>query len=373
MLHCVTSLLVGLVLFGAVDAKHKGRVMVYKFPSGDCNGDPYGKASSLKEDKCASFQAGSFRLAAYPKKEYNKWVNCVGTGECACSVDLHTSPGCTDAPVQNITMPWGWNQCIPAEPSTQTYVKFSCQQVNSAENIASGPIVQIPLTSCTFDVGGTVSSFISTTTVTSISIDLEPTKVAVSLPFPIPTVATLKKEHNPINVWLQHPFAGGAVCFYCWTKHRNRYDKFKCRHGPKWPQDCDPRHVASPTTTMSSTSTSTIEFFFTTTDQFTSTSSSGGPTATLVPQQRRSPHKAVMFSSPYDRTRLVCADAEWEHTGLNHVSVRIEKVKDWEKCKKKKHYKRINIDAAIETLSEIAYTTVTTTLTTRPTWFPTQN
>ncbi|KAF2248332.1 hypothetical protein BU26DRAFT_605816 [Trematosphaeria pertusa] len=390
----------GLLALTGVDAKDK--IQFSKFLKDTCDDHPLGNLIDLKRNECKTFQAGSIRIHPHSKTKYNKWIDSVNMGKDECFVTLYDAPGCHDSDGhEDISVPRSFEGCT-ATDEVITSVKFWCRPNSEWSGSAYPLTTTISHTSYSLGADGVAHpSVYSTVAVVSRYSYKNPPPVARGEPTGHPTLEPRKKkQYNVKGVWMKHPWAGSDICYMCWTKKEYDTGAFLCRSGPKYPVDCGPKPAQVPFTSSTTiTSTSTFEFFHTT-DGFyvspttvtttlsadpstttdavspvTATTTTSASTITVTADtattatdavSKRSPHKPVIVENPYHSGLFVCADAEWEKAGKEKAEVRIQKIKDLDKCRD--NPLSINFGRAYATYTAMASTTVTRTVDARPAW-----
>ncbi|KAF2449006.1 hypothetical protein P171DRAFT_470609 [Karstenula rhodostoma CBS 690.94] len=396
-------LTVALLILGGVDAKRKDKVAYSRYIAGDCNGHPLsGDIDALQlrgeTSECTHMAGQGVRFHKHKKDKYSKWIDNVNSGRDECGVTLYRASGCiSENVVGQVSLPAVFNECNPLHASAGS-IQFWCRPNHGYHGIAQVQEIELPVTSYSIDKYGKAHPSVYTTainvtqkiynprddftgidqvTVTVTKVGESPINVnatthvettttvatpkvaARAEPTPKAALEPRKKQYNVKGVWMKHPWASSDICFKCWTKKEEDFDKFKCRSGNygKYSVDCGPEPASIvPTSVVDVTHTKTIEFWKT---QF---SLSPRPTALA---ERHSPHKAVVLHNPWRPNLKVCADAEWENSGKDDAEVRIQKIKPSYNCAGKNPL-YIDIGRPETTRSEYVYVTSSITHTVRP-------
>jgi hypothetical protein len=224
----IQLLLAALVVLNGAYAKQKAYLTEWE--NSECFGHPVDKQHKLKRDHCVNFSAGSFKIHPYKKKH-----------DIDCNVYVYASKDCSGEYAYDLSTPEEFGKCnivSSAQGLGAGSVKLQCPKHKSrADNDTSPATATI-----TSPATATITSP-ATATITSYA---AATVTSYVVPSPSSDDDTIvgprtpgSMRHNKKLQWMKHPFAGSAICYECFTKKENNFDKFECYSSARGESDCN--------------------------------------------------------------------------------------------------------------------------------------
>lgn len=306
------------------DAAQDARINLYTFATEKCSGQPFTAPYVMKQGECVDItQSRSVRPRFDPK--HVDWVEETNALRLNCHVKTFSDHGCPNGNMTdtydmsyNGLLPDDLEHCLMSDQqrwqeSGKVYknnihsAKLVCDQVEKPQLLCSRLYA---LTSWSINtIDGSPTSAVRRATLTATLSPSNLTKALVEKRGFEPTKGSSTK-----TVWMQHPWGHSPLCYLCYTKKAQEYNKIECRAGMDYPTACGPEPldwVDKPEADEISSSDSEEDH----------------PRLYIDLQQKKSWHTPVKFDHPFMDGKKACADAEWEKRGqIGKDYIKIQKV-----------------------------------------------